>query len=120
MKQLRINGKAEKALQDSIIKWERMAIAIDNGRNYEGPSASNCPLCKLYNETFNAETCQQCPIYLETGKEFCEGTPFTKFQSTICTADKYRHALKEIKLLRKIKNNSTVVKGKKNRVLWGN
>lgn len=67
----KISKKQMKALDGSIEKWDQIRNRqdIDKGQN-------NCPLCRLYNR---GKSCKQCVIYLETGKRFCDGTPYQEW-----------------------------------------
>jgi len=60
-----VDKKTLNALKGSIRKWER----IVNGTGVDFGDA-NCPLCKLF------LVCEDCPIFLKTGLEGCEKTPY--------------------------------------------
>ena len=72
-----------KALKSSILHWERMR---DNKRRkmgtsitspLEAPGSDCCACCKLYNNKGSAGIkCNHCPIYLHTGRVYCQATPF--------------------------------------------
>lgn len=67
-----MNKATEKALRESIEKWEKNAKA-------EAPheyviTGSHCPLCVMF--VIRKMTCEGCPVYERTGKEQCEDTPW--------------------------------------------
>lgn len=59
------------ALEASIAKWERN-VQADNPYDLR-LNADDCPLCRI----FIGEDCQNCPVYLHTGKAYCHDTPYT-------------------------------------------
>jgi len=63
------NDEAKVALAASALKWmdiiDMAGFAVDAGQD-------NCPLCSLYREG----GCARCPVFLQTGKKLCEGTPY--------------------------------------------
>jgi hypothetical protein len=59
-----------KALKGSIAKWE--AIVAGTGHDNGG---DNCPLCKM----FLYKECHGCPVNEETGRKFCHGSPYEKW-----------------------------------------
>lgn len=66
------------ALRGSIEKWERIVADTDTDQG-----AANCPLCEMffdseYEEEDNAGQvyCRGCPVYVHTGKDNCDGTPY--------------------------------------------
>lgn len=60
--------EAKAALAASVLKWLDILnmedFAMDAGHE-------NCPLCGLYRE----HGCIRCPVFIQTGKKLCEGTP---------------------------------------------
>ena len=70
-------NKAE-ALEASIAHWEENARARVPSDASLG--VTNCALCKLYHDNF----CQGCPVYEETGKDRCSGTPFQRAYRLLC------------------------------------
>ena len=65
------------ALKRSIAKWERIVKStkeLDLGR-------INCALCYLFNDI----TCEGCPIYKKTKKEYCRDTPYTEWSNHAST-----------------------------------
>lgn len=53
----------------------------DNEGEDLGPK--NCDLCKLYLK----KDCENCPVALYTGQQYCEGTPYEDWASVIDEAD---------------------------------
>lgn len=70
-----MNEETKNALEGSIAKWK----AIEEGHG-EDHGLENCPLCKLFH---TGEVCDGCPVKEETGKDFCEGTPYEDWHSII-------------------------------------
>ena len=62
-----------KALRLSIVKWKGIA-----GGTQEDRGLHNCPLCKLFNNPSipKQSKCHGCPVWVETGQRFCNGTPY--------------------------------------------
>lgn len=65
----RMSKKTRAALEASIAKWERNAVAEKPTQYLTG--WRDCPLCLLYIEN----DCQGCPV-AKAGHEACEGTPY--------------------------------------------
>jgi len=63
---------AEKALDKSIEKWEKIVdgTGVDDGIN-------NCALCVQYQDFF----CEGCPVYEKTEITGCKNTPYTEWES---------------------------------------
>lgn len=55
------------ALKGSIKKWEGIVAGttVDQG-------IRNCPLCMMFD-------CKECPVYMATGQENCNGTPYQEW-----------------------------------------
>ena len=67
------------ALKASIVNWVKRAEGT-----YEGPNGwKGCPLCLLFNYPGLAEqaNCAGCPVMGHTGRRYCEGTPYDKWES---------------------------------------
>lgn len=64
------------ALRGSIEKWEKI---VDGSGTDEG--TRNCPLCVEFNTEDNK--CEGCPVKESTGRGFCSGTPFEKWDYLI-------------------------------------
>lgn len=64
------------ALDGSISKW----FKIVNGTG-EDNGADDCPLCHLFNGRINDRSynCNGCPIREDTGKDFCDNTPYVQW-----------------------------------------
>lgn len=58
----------EEALEKSIAKWE----SIVEGTGMDA-ARENCALCELFN---TGNGCDGCPVYENTGENYCEGTPY--------------------------------------------
>lgn len=75
-----MEAKTLQALKESIAHWERMR----DGDAYGGeePTDLHCALCQLFNNenTSDVYRCEDCPIYEDTGRKFCSGTPYIKAQ----------------------------------------
>lgn len=69
-----IGPATAKALDASIGKWTRV---VEKGER-PLPGGRDCPLCRIFNPSINNSnlTCEQCPIGIDTGEKWCEGTPF--------------------------------------------
>lgn len=84
MKRIEMNKKTAEALDKSIVKWEKIVLAMKADKDFEFPGSDNCPLCKLYSPYGNSKVshekaCVSCPIYEVTGEEYCEGTSYREF-----------------------------------------
>ena len=62
--------KTERALQESIRKWEQI---LNEGGEEKG--VNNCPLCELFSD----ESCRGCPVSLSAREWSCNGTPYEKW-----------------------------------------
>jgi|SRR5882757_5447457 len=64
------------ALKASIVKWEHRAHG-----NYLRANALNCPLCTLFIRATDREEedCAGCPVFAQTGHQYCEGTPCEEY-----------------------------------------
>lgn len=82
-----MDDRALTALKESIKVWEEKLVRFDRiGQEAEEDhsldflvSASACPLCRIYNtldKRVNRIACRGCPVYNETGEQFCVGSPF--------------------------------------------
>jgi hypothetical protein len=64
------------ALQGSIAKWEGIVAGTLKD---EGPD--NCPLCqKFFTPYGEKRACIGCPVMKKTGHQFCEKTPYRKYE----------------------------------------
>jgi len=82
---LQMDKKVLKALKGSIQKWHNIAYYGE-----EDLSQDNCPLCLhfLDKEAGWVDCEAGCPVWLKTKKEFCEGSPYTKWARG-CLNDDY-------------------------------
>jgi len=63
----------------SIAKWQAIinALAIENNAVLDDDGSSTCGLCVSYLHRQN--NCFSCPVYRNTGKELCVGTPYPNY-----------------------------------------
>ena len=72
-----MKSKAEatkEALAESILHWERNAIAASPGGVKVG--SSYCALCNMFVRDPVIEDCQGCPVAEYTGRGGCYGSPY--------------------------------------------
>ena len=68
------------AIDASILKWKNIYIGKTADHSYR-----NCSLCTLYNKFICTKTsayntqCEGCPIKEQTGKPYCESTPYEQW-----------------------------------------
>lgn len=69
----------ESALDESILKWRKLAIALDNNEfeNVPPMGTRTCALCQLY---FEGGACYVCPVKNRTGRSGCMDTPYDEYQ----------------------------------------
>lgn len=100
-----MNKRTLKALQDSIKKWEMIRAG-----ELEDEGCLNCPLCTLFHSNTGRDThCEGCPVKEKSGKPYCFGTPYTKWQN-LCldnawfadTPQKKAQATREITFLKSL------------------
>jgi hypothetical protein len=77
---MKLSKRQRTALEKSIKKWEGI---VDDEEEDEGPA--DCECCIKYNSLKSrAETrencCKECPVFMVTGKQFCAGSPFEKWE----------------------------------------
>lgn len=83
---IRISSAAQKALDGSVEKWNRIVQAFeavegtDQDPEYKEDGPDDCPLCARYHPvkigSFNWECAKACPIKKDTGLDFCQDTPY--------------------------------------------
>jgi|WetSurSiteA1Bulk_404760.scaffolds.fasta_scaffold05732_8 hypothetical protein len=63
------------AIEKGIKKWESV---VAGGPEY---GAKDCALCQMFLKYNNLDnnSCDGCPIYLDTHRPFCEGTPYVNW-----------------------------------------
>jgi hypothetical protein len=73
----KVTPRVRCALLDSIAHWYRLSTGT--AHRGEDVGADYCALCHLFNhdEMRKSKQCLKCPIYADTGKRYCEGTPYT-------------------------------------------
>jgi len=103
-------------LSCAIVKWEQLLAGVDRR------DVPYCRLCEIYNteETpTNAKgegwDCNGCPIYEDTGRIYCEGTPYADWWNYITDVEAGRIEridmiyktliLNELSYLRKLLSN---------------
>ena len=66
---MKMDKRTEEALEKSIKHWQENV-----NEDFASVSAecSDCALCDL----FWKNECVGCPVFLKTGLEYCDGTPF--------------------------------------------
>ena len=69
--------KQVKALECSIVKWEK--IVAGSGRD-AGPE--NCPCCRIWHQNYQPEkvSCVGCPICLYSCHDMCAETPYSEWE----------------------------------------
>lgn len=85
-----MNNKTLLALTCSIGHWEKNADA--NYLHEVSVGAANCALCSLYNQPSMPleERCIGCPVFSETNKKHCDGTPYREAASNYKKWRKWR------------------------------
>jgi hypothetical protein len=66
------------ALLGSIDKWEKIVLGTIADKGHK-----NCPLCKKFNNDLSSPdrpACEGCPIFEDTGKKHCTGTPYDRWE----------------------------------------
>ena len=90
----------EEAIEESIKKWEFIAIVGEERCSINGINCGgrlSCALCKL----FFWGNCAGCPIQERTGNG-CAGTPYVDFEDAVCHADKLSAAQAEVVFLQSL------------------
>ena len=68
------------ALKGTSQKWHMIAIGREKDR-----SPHDCPLCELFwgiDPTLQRASCSpECPVYAHTGRMYCKGTPYEKWDA---------------------------------------
>ena len=93
-----------KAIKGSIRKWRRVIFFIEADDAWH-----NCPLCylflgsKLTDTDFCINQGQKCPIYKQTGKSLCNGSPYGDFSGGYPNSPKdWWYAVREWWFLKKV------------------
>ena len=93
-----MDAKTLEALQDSILKWEKIVAGTGEDRG-----ADNCALCQMFNlGRPMADRCQGCPVHAHTGKQFCRGTPLDDRDETTNAEREMELAIEELDFLRSL------------------
>ena len=81
-----MNKETKQAVEDAIeLKWKPIVNegAVDLG-------TKNCPLCQIFHKEECTRTVkgkkEKCPVYVKSGKPFCDGTPYEEWRKTITKA----------------------------------
>lgn len=88
-----------KALQASIVKWEKNAAATDLSDIMI--SAEDCPLCKL----FFKDDCIGCPVNEKADCRWCDGSPYELVTYALNWSDfesAVKYSKSEVKFLRSL------------------
>ena len=98
---------------DNVIShWERMAACVSSaGMREEGHGPEACAFCLKYNNEVTEraqENCVGCPIFEDTGKPYCQDTPYTDFATTLKyqTAVPRYEALTELDYLKRLREKT--------------
>jgi len=102
-RRLRAGGNTpELALELSIEKWQD--IVDGTGENN---GIHNCALCRYYQ--LDQGGCEECPVAIKTGQNYCQGTPYDELRHPIWDED--RRQLLTIKMLEFLKSLRDQPKG---------
>lgn len=91
-----VTKEAHKALSVGVGKWGAIADAIRTNKSFSA-DANQCALCRLYNpripishgyredayidpNTQVAACDPACPIKADTGRDYCDGTPYAAWE----------------------------------------
>lgn len=79
-----MNEKMKAALEASIEKWEGLVKSHEDKIWPEKPNSYNCPLCIEVDLQIDINgccsgCCSGCPIFLKTGRERCDMTPYINY-----------------------------------------
>jgi hypothetical protein len=86
---MKMSKRAASGLEGSIIKWTRIVEEMKSGNDCPDENGYvDCPLCRFYHPiNINrpmAQGCSSpCPIKRDTGKDFCEGSPYTNWSDIV-------------------------------------
>lgn len=76
----------KQALELSIQKWKKIVEHLEANPQLtyimRDGNIETCALCSKFYEGAGPDGpdfCKKCPVYENTGKRFCSGTPYTKF-----------------------------------------
>jgi len=71
--------KTDKQLRRLCVNhWKRMLkLSVEDIKdNEEAPSAYSCAFCNAFTHANGRINCLICPVYGNTGKTYCKGTPY--------------------------------------------
>lgn len=90
----RFPKKLSSTFDKSIEKWKLIT------KGYHACYAiDTCGLCNL----FNANDCENCPVANDTGKSYCEDTPYAKWRKASKKVTALKYAKQELEYLKKLK-----------------
>ena len=70
------HSSGEQLLNYSIAKWDYIvSLMRDSGEVINDGGTDTCALCHVYYE----DGCEGCPIFKETGRDNCLGTPYSRY-----------------------------------------
>jgi hypothetical protein len=82
---MKTSKRAASELEGSIMKWMRIVEEIKSGNDSPNDNGyKDCPLCRFYHPINIGKSMAQgcsssCPIKRDTGKDFCEGSPYVNW-----------------------------------------
>jgi hypothetical protein len=69
-----MDARTSAALEASIAHWsENIAAETPDGAR-TGPD--HCALCQEFNPCAEIDDCDGCPVFANTGRRYCAGTPY--------------------------------------------
>lgn len=92
----------KRAIKESIKKWEVIVAFLGLTEDtIECPDEDTCPLCAKYKWTNECD--DECPVKEKTGKNWCNGSPFRKFEKVKTNAGQLKYAKEEVAFLKSLK-----------------
>ena len=86
-------------LRIAIQKWETIVSLIEQeGRRFDNGGSGTCALCKVYARS----GCTGCPVFVATGLDACDGTPYEDWTWADNMAAKLDTAQAEVIFLKEI------------------
>lgn len=87
------------ALRGSIGKWTLIVDSLKHSRDFVDRGGVDCACCVEFFQSDNGVNCEKCPIRLDTGKGFCENTPYDDW--VVARDDPYEFPRKSLKAAKK-------------------
>lgn len=80
------------AIKSSIKHWEENAAVHPFNFASSHISRVKCTLCSLYNNVMTPpdDRCRGCPVFWETGRKYCDGTPYENVAKAMTARDRAR------------------------------